>query len=727
VAKRIKIGEPVNDAESWGFDLLEQQLPTDYLLVTNVELPTSTGQLLEIDAIVFGDRAIYLVDIKGYAGSLLVDPNIWLLDQKPISNPLTKANQIARIYASRMREKLMRDEHAPWCQGMVFVTGHRGESLSLKKSQDTLSVFGPDGIIQGLTDETYVTGQGKYAVSPAQRKKAMDVLGRLGKIPDGPAEIAGFNRIRRLHSDGGLETWEATSHRGELRSDWILKEVDITSGDIESQLAAEHLKSEYIRYQQLQGIPGIASWAPLVSDGERMLLPIRMPSGTPLSEIKPGALTRTAAFSALRTLISAVEQFQSRDLGNVVLAVDSVFIDELGTVTLLASGGYAESQTSPIDALTMIWAALKDSLQAPAVADWFEKSDASADLNELRFLIAAEVAGKAIAPTATKSLIGEGELVLGKFRLQSAIEDLATVETWKAFHEAGRFEMVCTVVRNATERWAYAQHRLSMLMQNFHPSVERIFDIEYLPADDIYLVNRAWVEAEPLDSVEDPSTAVRVLANALSALSYLHSMDILHRRLCPDHILVREDQPTLISLSALPREELIDSMPGYVHSSVAEEGWSPRADLWALVKSFTDTLGDLIQESDPDNYQKLVGFVQDPDTIPHGLDYLDYFDLKPKEAITEIPEKIAKAWGISKGYMTFLVLDMLNDPRPRSRNQIVLTALRSRHIAGNKTNRSSMNATVSRLKSAGIAEDHGKKVRLSENFSRSWGSDSDDG
>jgi hypothetical protein len=70
--------------------------------------------------------------------------------------------------------------------------------------------------------------------------------------------------------------------------------------------------------------------------------------------------------------------------------------------------------------------------------------------------------------------------------------------------------------------------------------------------------------------------------------------------------------------------------------------------------------------------------------------------------------------------MTFLALDMLNDPRPKSRNQIVLNALRSRRIAGNKINRSSMSSSVSRLKSAGIAEDHGKKVRLTAEFLSAW-------
>lgn len=70
--------------------------------------------------------------------------------------------------------------------------------------------------------------------------------------------------------------------------------------------------------------------------------------------------------------------------------------------------------------------------------------------------------------------------------------------------------------------------------------------------------------------------------------------------------------------------------------------------------------------------------------------------------------------------MTFLLLDMLNNGQPRSRNQIVLNALGSRQIAGNKTNRSSMSGTVSLLKSAGIAKDHGKKVRLTKEFLEHW-------
>jgi DNA-binding PadR family transcriptional regulator len=77
---------------------------------------------------------------------------------------------------------------------------------------------------------------------------------------------------------------------------------------------------------------------------------------------------------------------------------------------------------------------------------------------------------------------------------------------------------------------------------------------------------------------------------------------------------------------------------------------------------------------------------------------------------------------ISKGHMTFLVLDMLNDQRPRIRGQWVIEAFRKRHIPANKTNQASMNATFNRLKTAGIVEDNKTKQRQNEDFLTPWNS-----
>ena len=80
MAKHIKIGQPLNVAESWAFEFLGANLQSEYLLITNVEIPTPAGILKEVDALVFGKYAIYLVDVRGYTGRLSVDANSWLLD-----------------------------------------------------------------------------------------------------------------------------------------------------------------------------------------------------------------------------------------------------------------------------------------------------------------------------------------------------------------------------------------------------------------------------------------------------------------------------------------------------------------------------------------------------------------------------------------------------------------------------------------------------------------------
>ena len=96
---------------------------------------------------------------------------------------------------------------------------------------------------------------------------------------------------------------------------------------------------------------------------------------------------------------------------------------------------------------------------------------------------------------------------------------------------------------------------------------------------------------------------------------------------------------------------------------------------------------------------KAEAFIAEPSALDLGADYLLTFGLRRKERLNVLPEEIAKKWKISVGYMTFITLDFLNDQRPRSRSLVVSNALRSRRIAGNKTNRNSMSSAISRLKS----------------------------
>ena len=100
-----------------------------------------------------------------------------------------------------------------------------------------------------------------------------------------------------------------------------------------------------------------------------------------------------------------------------------------------------------------------------------------------------------------------------------------------------------------------------------------------------------------------------------------------------------------VALSALPRDELLDSMPGYVHESVVEEGWSPQADLWALVKTFLDTQPAALRSLSADALAELAAFLADPDSVEIGSDYVTAFGLQPMELLTELSPEARECLG----------------------------------------------------------------------------------
>ncbi len=51
------------------------------MLLTNIEIPTKTGQAFEVDALVIGEWGIYVVDVKGYIGRLNAGLHAWSLDE----------------------------------------------------------------------------------------------------------------------------------------------------------------------------------------------------------------------------------------------------------------------------------------------------------------------------------------------------------------------------------------------------------------------------------------------------------------------------------------------------------------------------------------------------------------------------------------------------------------------------------------------------------------------
>ena len=732
MAKRIKVGEPVNAAEAWAFKFLEANLPTEYLLITNVEVPTPNGLLKEVDAIVFGKYAVYLVDVKGYSGTLNVDANSWILDGKPVDNALSKANGVARVYAGGIKATLLRAEHAPWCQGMVFITGHEGSEITLNKAQPNLSGFGAGSIIPGLTEKEYCTTNYQFVISQSQRKKALDVLGNIGKVPAKISEVAGFKKIEKLAADGKIQIWRVEHAQGELVTRWLLHEVDTTSK--QSSEAIEKLKDQAARLEQLSGVLGAPVSTPLIRNSGFLSFAIREVLGTPLLEFLQGEVIPEKTARVLRFAATSIEQISARGLSLTCCKVSDVLVTE--ELELIFNSNFIQGKPETAAAsLRRLFFPLSAALNNAEVSSWFNDEE-NQDLEALAFYLSAIITGRSLDQ---RSGDDNEEVFSGKYGFERQIAGSQFSEIWLGHHKDGQFECVIEKVFQAESRWGQAQHLISKLMTAFHPSLERVFDVDYSVQDDVYAVSRGLVDGERLDVAildADGSAVLNWLRQALQALQYLHRLGVCHRRLRPSHIICSLERCVLVSVSILPNTEVGNKESINFGTHRWTEIDADNQDLVAVWISFLISYLDCKPEDldsqidgaklrgllSSEVIMNLKSFLANPNNFDLSLDYLKGFGLDDVERITEIPVDLANEWSISRGYMTFLTLDLLNDQRPKSRNQIVLSALRSRHISGNKINKSSMSATVSRLKSAGVAEDYGKKIRLTSSFVAAWNS-----
>ncbi len=734
MAKHIKIGEPVNEAERWAFELLTAELPADYLLLTNLEI---LAQPLEIDALILGELAIYLVDVKGYVGSLDVDANIWTLDGRRTDNSLAKANYVAKVLAGRISQKSQHDEHSPWCQGMVMVTGHRGESISLRKAYPELCVFDAGNIISALTSVDTVTSKYNFPITERQKRLAIDVIGRIGIRAAQQQRIHDFTKKNRLLQHDGLEIWEAEYKLGDWTADWLLKVVLLSGGDslyAQSQ-RVEELKNEFFRLQQLSGVAGVPSCAPLINDGEQVVLPIKRPIGFPLSVMDLSKLSASQSINLLRRAAISLLQIHKRGCTLGAISSNDVFVSTAGDLEFFSAFTVGAPEQD-YENFRIIFNQLALECDSSAVARWFNDATNN-DLEALRQLLSTALVGDDKINTQP-ALVEASSIIAGRYRLEALVSENEASQLWQVHHLEGQFNCALTIYFHASEFWDSAKEAYFALMQLYHPSLERIFDIDVLNANDAYYVSRSWVEGAPVtDCIQEAGNEEIVgwLKSLMTALQYLHSKGLHHKNINPGNIICNEAHAVLINFSGIPEAQRIGDDLRFTDPTIADGGWSNDSDLYSLLMSFQFLFSDFDAPSISDtktrekmrkifgeNTAKIIdNYLVGCDAIPPDTNYLTYFDLEGgKESITVIPSTFMGTWGISKGYMTFLILDMLNDQRPRNRNQWVLHALRSRHIAGNKTNKSSMSATLSRLKAAGIAEDYGQKLRLTQIFIAAW-------
>lgn len=121
MAKVISLGSvPVNEGEALAIHTLEANLPANFTIYPNREIPQTNRASLECDAIVVAPHAVFVVEIKDWHGTIIGNDNIWRLGTNERTSPVKGVNHKARVLKGWL------DQSGPiyknvWVEGLIVI------------------------------------------------------------------------------------------------------------------------------------------------------------------------------------------------------------------------------------------------------------------------------------------------------------------------------------------------------------------------------------------------------------------------------------------------------------------------------------------------------------------------------------------------------------------------------------------------------------------------------
>jgi hypothetical protein len=170
-ARFIKLGEPAHDSERQALRFLVDSLPATFTVYGNAWLVERSGVVHELDAVVVGPHAVFVVEIKGYRGTIEGTDYDWYLPE-PVKSPIEKNRKTAQILHGLMK-RVSYEAGQLWTQGLVFLSATTRCNVRGAASKDRIHTRAT--IIAALTDPAFVDRIANRAATPVTARTLADV------------------------------------------------------------------------------------------------------------------------------------------------------------------------------------------------------------------------------------------------------------------------------------------------------------------------------------------------------------------------------------------------------------------------------------------------------------------------------------------------------------------------------------------------------------------------
>lgn len=259
MAKLIPLGECVTRGEQRTLEYLQKNLPDDWLVFGNAQV--TTGELnREIDAIVVGERCVWVVDEKGLWGVITGDEYRWILSdgsaRERVLNQILHAAKMVKGKITAADPRL----NQIWVEGLILLSADDVE-LRVKDARIPRHVWPLLGCEQLFRQAAPAQAR---PISPSEREAIERLLageGVVNRLMRRFMTLGGYRILETMASAPICQTYRAEQERGH---DNVLLKVYDLSGLPEAQTREEvrrKAEREYKALYKLRHIPGIVRWA----------------------------------------------------------------------------------------------------------------------------------------------------------------------------------------------------------------------------------------------------------------------------------------------------------------------------------------------------------------------------------------------------------------------------------------------------------------------------------
>ena len=339
MARLVRRGDFVGPGEELTARHLEQQLPDDWVVICNKELPREQSSR-EVDFLLIGPNAMFVVEEKHWAGQVRGNEDGWILASgESDTSPLRKLEDIAKRLAQKLKRELPDLAREMPLQrsafGLFVIMSHptvRWEFTDPRAHGEVLRLAGCEEDLLRFDELRAAEG----SIAPF-RAGILHVLEQLPDRPEIPARVGSFSVLERIAQVGPVTSLRARHDDGSERILKLVQRPTTADSQVRDEIERALIR-EYEALRRLAStgrVPGVDPYFTWDQD-QYWVLPLHLVSGRSLrADVVERSVLETARTRDL--VASTFESLASLHAAGVVhraLTPDRIFIRADGTVSL---------------------------------------------------------------------------------------------------------------------------------------------------------------------------------------------------------------------------------------------------------------------------------------------------------------------------------------------------------------------------------------------------------